>query len=155
MDWLEKFFAYLGNQFCFWFSPSRQLSHMKTSFQLRRRRPQSINLIFSFWSTAPLLRKEERCSCLVVIICSKLLWSLFAQNRRQLSIIIVEKLLAQICNYWPLIVMKLTTNARRLTPFDKKAGIDELLLWEHAQKLLFVSCSENFIPRIDICLHTS
>ena len=72
MDWLELFLPYLGNPFCFWFSPSRQLSHMKTSFQLRRRRPQSIILIFSLWSTAPPNKKNGNyCTCLVVIVCSK------------------------------------------------------------------------------------
>ena len=147
MDWLEKFFAYLGNQFCFWFSPSRQLSHMKTSFQLRRWRPQSIILIFSLWSTAPPSSARRMGTTAPV------LWSLFAQNRRQLSAIIVRKLPAQICNYWPLIVIKFTTNAQRLTPFDKKTGFAELLLQEHAQKfwMPFVSCWENY--RIDICLH--
>ena len=114
MDWLALFLPYLGNPFCFWFSPSRQLSHMKTSFQLRRRRPQSIILIFSLWSTAP-PSSERRMGTTAPV-----LWSLFAQNRRQLSAIIVRKLPAQICNYWPLIVMKFTTNARWLTPFDKK-----------------------------------
>ena len=114
MDWLELFLPYLGNPFCFWFSPSRQLSHMKTSFQLRRRRPQSIILIFSLWSTAPPSSARRMGTTAPV------LWSLFAQNRRQLSAIIVRKLPAQICNYWPLIVIKFTTNAQRLTPFDKK-----------------------------------
>ena len=114
MDWLALFLPYLGNHFCFWFSPSRQLSHMKTSFQLRRRRPQSIILIFSLWSTAPPSSARRMGTTAPV------LWSLFAQNRRQLSAIIVRKLPAQICNYWPLIVIKFTSNAQRLTPFDKK-----------------------------------
>ena len=60
------------------------------------------------------LQKEEKDTNAAVM------WSFFAQNRRQLSTIIVGKLLARICNYWPLIVIKFTTNARRLTPFDKK-----------------------------------
>lgn len=60
------------------------------------------------------LQKEEKDTNTAVM------WSFFAQNRRQLSTIIVRKLLARICNHRPLIVIKFTTNARRLTPFDKK-----------------------------------
>ena len=48
------------------------------------------------------------------------MWLSFAQNRQQFSTIIVGKLLAQICNDWSLIVIKCTTDAGRLTPFDKK-----------------------------------